>query len=289
MNLVIGGTGSLGGIIAHRLMRSSEPVRALVREGSDYSSLQSGGAQVALGDLKNPRSLERACLGVRRIIATATAATRGGADTVESVDREGYSNLIEAAVEAGVRQFVFVSAHGFSADSPVALARAKFSTEELVRSSGLGYTILRPALFMEAWISMLLGAQLQMGPRVVVMGDPDRPIPFVGAANVADLAIAVIGNDEAGDLTLPLSAQSVSYRQIIDWIGQTTGASITVDSVPPGSKISGVPPIVLELWSWLSEGAMEPIETIEVAVKFGLSLETPKAFISRTFGKSALD
>lgn len=289
MNLVIGATGSLGGTIAHRLMRTADPVRALVREGSDYSSLQSGGAQVALGDLKNPRSLERACVGVRRIIASATAATRGGTDTVESVDREGYSNLIDAALEAGVRQFVFVSAHGFSADSPVALARAKFSTEELLRSSGLSYTILRPALFMEAWISMLLGTQLQMGPRVAVMGDADRPIPFIGAANVADLAIAVLGSEEARNTSLPLSAQSASYRQIIDWIGETTGESITVDSVPPGTKLPGVPPVVLELWSWLAEGAMEPIETIEVAVNFGLSLETPKAYISRTFGKSALD
>jgi uncharacterized protein YbjT (DUF2867 family) len=288
MNLVIGATGSLGGLISHRLLQADAPVRALVREGSDYSSLQSGGAEVALGDLKNPRSLERACVRAQRIIATATAAVRGGADTIESVDQQGYADLVAAATAAGIQQFVFVSAHGFEPSSPVALARAKAATEEALRSSGLSYTILQPAFFMEAWISMILGAQLQLGPKVVIMGDADQPIPFVGISNVADLAIAVLGNPEAEDASLPLSAQAVSYRQVIDWIDEVTGRSVTIESVPPGTKIPGVPPTVLELWSWLATGAIEPIETVGVAMKFGLALEGPKSFITRTFGQSSL-
>lgn len=287
MNLVIGATGSLGGLISHRLLKTDAPVRALVREGSDYSSLQAGGAEVALGDLKNPRSLERACIGTQRIVATATAAARAGDDTVESVDRLGYSHLIEAATAVGVRQFVFVSAHGFGSDSPVALARAKASTEELLLSSGLNYTILQPALFMESWISMILGAQLQLGPKVVVMGDPDLPLPFVGISNVADLAIATLGHDEADMASLPLSAQAVSYRQIIDWIDEITGSNISLESVPPGTEIPGLPPVVHELWSWLATGAIEPIETVGVALRFGLALESPRSFIARFFGQTA--
>ena len=287
MNLVIGATGSLGGHIAHRLLKSEKPVRALVRERSDYSALQSGGAEVALGDLKNPRSLQRACVGARRIVATATAAVRGGEDTAESVDRQGYTNLIAAAVEAGVRQFIFVSAHGFSADSPVDLVRAKVHTEEALKASGLNYTILRPALFMEAWISTILGSQLQLGPKVVVLGDPDRRIPFVGASNVTDLAIAVLGNASAERASFPLSSQVVSYRQVIEWIGDATDREISIESVPPDTRLPGLPPTVLELWSWLTTGAMEPIETVEVAVKFGLALESVQSFIERTFGKTS--
>jgi len=288
MNLVIGATGSLGGLISHRLLQAGDPVRALVREGSDYSSLQAGGAEVALGDLKNPRSLQRACVGAERIIATATAAARSGADTIESVDRQGYADLVDAAVTAGVRQFVFVSAHGFDSDSPVGLARAKADTEKALRSSGLSYTILRPALFMEAWISMILGAQLQLGPKVAIMGDPDQPLPFVGVSNVADLALAVLDHEGAESVSLPLSAQAVSYRQIIQWIDEITGSSTAIESLPPGTEIPGLPPIALELWSWLATGAMEPIETVGVAVKFGLALESPRSFVSRTFGKSAI-
>jgi uncharacterized protein YbjT (DUF2867 family) len=288
MNLVIGATGSLGGLISHRLLKANAPVRALVREGSDYSSLQTGGAEIALGDLKNPRSLERGCVGAKRIIATATAAARGGNDTIEAVDQQGYASLVEAAQAAGVSQFVFVSAYGFGLDSPLALARAKAATEKTLKASGLNYAILQPALFMEAWISMVLGAQLQLGPKVVIMGDPDQPVPFIGIANVADLAIAVLDNEEAENVSVPLSAQAVSYRQIIDWIDEVTGRSIAIEVVPPGTEIPGLPPTVLELWAWLAAGAIEPIETVGVAVRFGLALESPKSFINRTFGKSSI-
>lgn len=287
MNLVIGATGSLGGLISHRLLNAGAPTRALVRERSDYSSLHRGGAEVALGDLKNPRSLDRACMGVERIIATATAAARGGEDTIEAVDHQGYSDLIATAIAAGVERFIFISAHGFGPDSPVALARAKAATEESLTASGLDYTVLRPALFMESWISMLLGAQLQRGPNVQIMGDPEQPLSFVSIANVADLAIATLDHPEVERTAVPLSAQAVSYRQIVEWIDEFTGRSIAIEAVPPGTEIPGLPPIVLELWSWLATAELDPIETVGVAMKFGLALESPKSFVARTFGQAS--
>lgn len=288
MDLVVGATGSLGGHITHRLAKMGEPVRALVREGAGYSQLQSEGIEVALGDLKNRHSLDRACVGIQRVIATATAAQRGGEDTVDSVDRAGYENLIEAARSVGVDQFIFVSAHGFNADSPVALAQAKVATENALIASGLNYTILRPGLFMEAWISMIVGAQLQTGSKVVVMGDVAKPYPFIGAANVADLAIAVRNNPAADMASIPLSAQAASYEQLVEWIEGVTETEITLESVAPGTELPGFPPTVIELFSMLAESEIEPIETVEVAVRFGLSLETARGYIERTFAQPSL-
>ncbi len=284
MHLIVGATGSLGSHTALRLVRADRPVRALVRESSQYSQLQAAGAEIALGDLKNRRSLDRACVGVRTVIATATAATRAGADTVESVDREGYAHLIAAAEAAGVRQFIFVSAHGFEADSPVELARAKVATEAALKASSLTYTILRPALFMESWIGMVVGAQLQAGSKVIIMGDSERELPFVSAINVADLAIAVIGHPDAADATISLAAQMASYRQLIDWIRASTGRDIQIETVPPGTRIPGLPSVVVDLWTMLSTQGVPPLETVGVAVNYGLKLETPRAFVTRTFG-----
>lgn len=288
MDLVVGATGSLGGHIAHRILKRGEPVRALVRDGSDYSQLQANGAEVALGDLKSRSSLDRALIGVDRIIATATSAQRTGDDTVDSVDLRGYENLIDAAKAVGLSQFVYVSAHGFEADSPVALARAKVKTEQSLIESNLNYTILRPALFMESWISMILGAQLQVGPKIVVMGDAEVPYPFVSASNVADLAIAVRGNPLAERSSIPISSQAASFGQLVEWIDELTERDITLEGVSPGTSIPGFPPVVIELWTMLSQNPIEPIETIEVAVRFGLALETAKAYIARTFGRPSL-
>ena len=112
MVLVVGATGSLGRRIVHKLRAQGEDVRVLVRPASDWAELERAGAEIALGDLKEPPSLDRACAGVEVVVTTANSAKRGGADNVETVDLTGNRNLIDAAARAGVRRFVFVSVLG---------------------------------------------------------------------------------------------------------------------------------------------------------------------------------
>jgi uncharacterized protein YbjT (DUF2867 family) len=49
MILVVGATGQLGGLIAHRLLARGQPVRILAREGSAWHALEKAGARVAFG------------------------------------------------------------------------------------------------------------------------------------------------------------------------------------------------------------------------------------------------
>jgi NADH dehydrogenase len=99
------------------------------------------------------------------VVATATTAARGGDDTAEKVDREGYRALTEAAEAEGVERFVFVSAQGLGPDSPVALARAKAATEQMLQPSSPDFTILHPVLFMESWIGWVFGGRWSTSPR----------------------------------------------------------------------------------------------------------------------------
>lgn len=283
MILVVGATGSLGGTITRRLLERGHAVRALVREASPHTDLEQAGAEVVFGDLTDEPSINAACQGIERIVATATAAARGGADTIDGVDRNGYSSLIDAAEAQSIEQFLFVSAHGFELDSPLVLARAKANTEALLAQSTMGFTVLRPALFMQAWISMVVGAQLEAGPQLTVIGDPGRKYGFVSARNVADLALATLGNPRALRQTIPLSAAAVSYTEIANWVGEARGQSIEIASVEPGTTLPGFPPLVLELWSFAASGGMEAIETPEVAQQFGLQLESPQEYIRSHF------
>ena len=85
MNLVVGSTGMLGGMVARRLIESGKPVRVMVRRPSTLT-----GAEIVTGDLKDPASLDAACQGATTVITTANSAQRGGADTVASVDLIDY-------------------------------------------------------------------------------------------------------------------------------------------------------------------------------------------------------
>jgi len=283
MDLVVGATGDLGGLITRRLLERGESVRVLVRDTSDVSPLKAAGAQLAFGDLKELTSVDAACKGIDRIISTATGASRGGNDSVEAVDRQGHATLLRCAENAGIQRIIYVSANGFETDSPVELARAKASTAEAIRSSGLNYTILQPTLFMESWIAFVVGAQIQIGDTVHVIGDPARRYGFVSMQNVADLALAVLDHPDAQRADIPLSAGSSSYQQIVAWIAKATGRELQVHSLPPSSEIPGFPPILNELWSFAATGGLKPLTTAKVAEKFGFEMIRPRAFIQKMF------
>ncbi len=284
MDLVVGATGDLGGRVTRRLLERGAQVRVLVRDTSDVSPLKAAGAELAFGDLKELLTVEAACRGVDRIISTATGASRGGEDSVEAVDRHGHATLLRCAQSAGVGRIVYVSATGFTSDSPVALARAKASTVEAIRSSGLGYTILQPALFMESWIGFVVGAQIQMGDTVQVIGDPARKYGFVATENVADLVLAVLDHPDAQRAEIPLGAGSCSYQQIVGWIAKATGRNLEIHSLPPTSSIAGFPSMVNELWSYAATGGMGPLATPKVAERFGFEMIRPRSFVQRFFG-----
>jgi len=255
-----------------------------VRDTSDVSPLKAAGAELAYGDRRDVLTVEAACQGVDRVISTATGASRGGEDSVEAVDRQGHATLLRCAENAGISRFVYLSANGFQTDSPVELARAKASTAEAIRSSGLSYTILQPTLFMESWIAFVVGAQIQLGDTVHVIGDPSRKYGFVAMQNVADLTLAVLDHPDAQRADIPLSAASCSYRQIVSWVGKATDRNLEVHSLPPSSEIPGFPPIVNELWSFAATGGMGPLSTPKVAEKFGFEMTRPKSFVQQVFG-----
>src|SRR5690348_4392492 len=74
MILVVGATGQLGTAIVRQLIERGLPVRALVRERSNYAGIKDSGADIAFGDLRDRTSFEAACNDVDTIIATANTA-----------------------------------------------------------------------------------------------------------------------------------------------------------------------------------------------------------------------
>lgn len=69
MNLIAGATGMVGSEICRLLKAQGKPVRALVRKSSapeKVAALRALGAEIVVGDLKDPASLAAACDSSRR-------------------------------------------------------------------------------------------------------------------------------------------------------------------------------------------------------------------------------
>src|SRR5688572_5164482 len=108
--LVVGATGSLGTRICKLLTQQNRKVRALVRSSSareKVNALKDMGIETVVADIKDPASLKNAITGVNQVISTVSSTfSRGEGDSIDTVDRQGQINVVEAAAASGVQQFV---------------------------------------------------------------------------------------------------------------------------------------------------------------------------------------
>jgi len=286
MILVSGATGILGGIITQRLLGEGKDVRILVRHNSPSEqmaqqnmatlaqSLIESGAQPVYGDLTDRASLVRACDGIETVITTANSAMRSGEDNVDTVDRLGNHNLIEAAKAFGVTQFIFTSFLGADLNSPVPLFQAKAMSEATLRASGMPYTILAPNFFIESWAGMVVGIPLQAGLPVTLVGEGQRLHSLISVGDVAAFAVAAVGHPSAINQRLALGGpEPLSWRGIVDAFGQVLGQELPVQFVAPGEPIPGLPEIVPAVLAAM-ETYDSPIPMDETARTFGVEQVT---------------
>ena len=157
--LVTGATGFLGGHLVSKMAGGSHVPVCAHRQGSDTSKIDALGLEKAVLDLTDLASMRNALHGVDAVVHLAAYYTfTGKKEMYEKVNVKGTGDLLEACREAGVRRFVYCSsteAMGPIAsppgdeDSPLnpqyEYGRSKARAEELVRASGLDWTILRPS------------------------------------------------------------------------------------------------------------------------------------------------
>ena len=281
MELVAGATGSLGGRIVRILMEGGGRVRALARNpGGAAAALETTRAEVMLGDLKDPASLRQACRGVDVVISTASA-TRRTDDTPENVDMRGTINLIDAAREAGVRRFIFVSTLGAVPDSPVPAFRAKATAEAHLKESGLSYVILQPDAFMDVWFGMLIEAPIASGMPVTLVGDSTGRHSFIAEADLAHFAVRAARRSEPASATLPLGGpEAITFRDAAKAYEAALGRPLTIRSVPPGAPLPGLPEIVSGIAAAF-ENYDSDIPMQDTSARFGVQLTSARDFARR--------
>jgi NADH dehydrogenase len=122
-------------------------LRVLIRPSPRTPKLPTGvPLEVAVASLSDPRGLRAALSGVDSIIHLASAEGHGPRGDLLKTDIEGTRNLAEAASDAGVKRFVYVSHLGADRMSAFAALKAKGIAEEHIRRSGVPHTILRSSI-----------------------------------------------------------------------------------------------------------------------------------------------
>ena len=231
--LVAGATEFLGGEICRQLLERNIKVKGLVRTTSDankVAQLKASGVETIVGDLKDKASLAKALNRVSAIISTVSSTlSRQEGDSIQTVDDEGQINLVDAAVNAGVSQFIFIS---FCELGECPLQTAKRKVETHIRESVLNFTILRATYFMDVLLSPALGFDYP-NARATIYGDGNNKISWIAIKDVASFAVAALDNPAAHNKIIELGGpEALSPLEAVNIFEKAKGTKFALQFVP---------------------------------------------------------
>lgn len=222
MILVTGASGHIGRELVPQLLTAGEHVHVLVRDPKKVAHLDERVERV-IGDLNKPESLATAMQGVDKVFLVTF-------ETKQDVE------VIKAAKQAGVSQIVKLSSLE-ATDHEIQIGKWHFEREEIIRASGLGYTFLRPGMFMtnlaEWW-----GDSIKAQGAVYFPGGKGKVAP-IDPHDVAAVATKVLTepghNGQAYELT---GDELLSMGEMVQVIGKALGKPLTYQNIPSlGARI----------------------------------------------------
>jgi uncharacterized protein YbjT (DUF2867 family) len=223
MILITGATGTTGREVVEELRRlGAKGVRALVRDPARAEFIRAAGFETVAGDFERPETLGAALEGVER----ALLLTPPTPDTVGQ-QRE----FILAAAGAGVRHVVKLSALGADADAPEGFGKWHGQSENLLKTSGLKWTMLRPNFFMQN----LLGQARQ----IAATGSIYQPVgdaraSFVDVRDIAAVAARTLTEEGHEEQTYTLTGpEALSYTEVAAKLSEAAGRSINYVPISP--------------------------------------------------------
>jgi uncharacterized protein YbjT (DUF2867 family) len=223
MILVTGAAGKTGRAIIRALTRRGEAVRALVHRREQTRLVEQAGArQVVVGDMRTQTTVDQATQSARAVYHICPNV---------SPDEVLFGEIaIIAAQRAEVKHFVYHSVLHPQVESMPHHWR-KMRVEERLFESGLPYTILQPAAYMQN--------VLALWDQVVEQGI--YPVPYAGETrlgmvdleDVAEAAAIVLTETEHLGATYELAgAEVLSQAQVASILGRQLGRPVRAECVP---------------------------------------------------------
>jgi NADH dehydrogenase len=263
-----GATGFVGSHIAARLIADGHRVRALARDRYAASLKLSGAIDLVPGDLITGGGLADGMAGCDAIIHLVGIILEKHGATFEKAHVVATRNLLDVAKQMRIKRWIQMSAVGARPDGVSRYQTTKWQAEELVRGSGMDFTILRPSIIFgprDGFVSEM----------VDVMHDVPfvRPVPGTGQYRFRPIYIdtvvdcflqALTGNTALGKTIDLVGPEVLTLEQMLREIADCLGIRKPAVKVPMPImfwnaallSILPRPPVTIDQLRMLREGSV---------------------------------
>jgi len=250
--LITGATGNNGQELIRQLTAMGHRVRALVRKPAEAAKL-GGNIEVAPGDFDLPETLESALQGVEKAFLLTPVAEHFV---------QWQKDFIEAAQRAKIKHLVKFSGMGAHARSASELLKLHAEADEILRSSGVPFTILQPNSFHQ---NILSSANTIKAQGVFYWPLKNASQSTVDVRDISAVAAKVFtSSGHQGKTYVITGPEALTFQQAAEKLSSVLGRKIQYVDVPisaaaDGMRNSGMPDwnvhAVSDLLAYVATGA----------------------------------
>jgi uncharacterized protein YbjT (DUF2867 family) len=243
--LVTGATGNTGSLLVPQLLQADVDVRVFVRDEAKAKAYKDSGAEVVVGDLDKPATILPAVKDVDKIYLL----TWNGETQLQQA-----KNVIEAAKQAGKPHII---RHSMWGSENSRIIKQGYEVDEIIKSSGLPWTILKPTFYMQ---NTMMAAQTITLDGVIYWDMKDGKLGTIDVRDIADSAFAVItGEGHEGKDYILTGPEAISFNDIAETFSRVLDKDVKYINVPGEASFQamvgmGIPEWIAHGYAELSEG-----------------------------------
>jgi NAD(P)H dehydrogenase (quinone) len=215
---VVGATGNTGRAVVKELRALGHNPVCIVRNADKAREVLGADAKAAVAELADRSALEKALAGVESVFVV----TGHNPGMVEQ-----QNNVLDAALKAGAKYLVRVSGGAAIAfpDTPSVVGRGHLAIEERLKSSGIGWTILKPGLFMQNIFGQAAG--IKNDGKLVGTAAPDQGLALTDVRDTGAVGARILVDPapHAGK-TYEFTGKLVTFPQVAEAFSQVLGKPV---------------------------------------------------------------
>jgi uncharacterized protein YbjT (DUF2867 family) len=236
--LVVGATGVTGRAAVQHLVAAGQSVRALTRDPAKADSIpELAGAAIVAGDSSKPESLDDAFAGAEKVYLVPPTAL--GWDEMQS-------GLVDAAVRAGMRHIVKLSAIGVGPREPSMSLTFHWQGEQEIEATGIPFTHIRGNSFFQNTLFDVETIRAE-GRFYSCVGS--APFAKVDTRDIGEVVARVLTEDGHEGKTYELTGpEALTYADMAAALTEVLGRTIEYVDLPGDDYVAALVPAGVPPW-----------------------------------------